>query len=130
MGAVRVNTRQANRMAELAGFSVLEVGGAQLGKEEDGQNQVDGGKHHIVDHRLDLGRCSGPGAFDGAGHIPGTCGESCGRHQAGHCQDHNQHHDQALIVEFTHKFPPLYVVNLWGRYASPPKDLRKSGRSP
>gem|GEM_PF-5759296 len=96
-----------SRPLELAGFSVLEVGGAQLGKEEDGQNQVDGGKHHIVDHRLDLGGCGGPGTLDGAGHISGTGGKSCGRHQAGHCQDHDKHNDQALIVEFTHRFPPL-----------------------
>ena len=42
-----------SRPLKLTGLPILEISGTQLGKEEHRQDQVNGGKHHVVDNRLD-----------------------------------------------------------------------------
>ena len=57
-GAVSVKTtREQNSRCspfKLTRLSIVEVGGTQLHKEENGEDHINGRKYHIVDNGLDL----------------------------------------------------------------------------
>lgn len=66
--------RQANRMQgrselKLAVFSVLEIRGADLDKEQDGKDHVNHRENHVVYDGLHLRLRCIPGALDGAGNV-------------------------------------------------------------
>lgn len=69
---------------KLSVLSIVEVRRAQFRKEKHRQNQVDCGKHHLVDHRLDLPGGVIPCSLNRPGHIAVCRKRSCAKQQAYH----------------------------------------------
>ena len=56
-GQGKNQTREQNSRCspfKLTRLSIVEVGGTQLHKEENGEDHINGRKYHIVDNGLDL----------------------------------------------------------------------------
>lgn len=93
-----------SRPLELATLSVVKISCAEFGEEKHRKDQVNGGKHHVVDDGLDLRGCRGPGAFHRSGHIAGAGSKGRGSHHADQQQGQGQHHTKALAFHFAHRY--------------------------
>lgn len=56
---------------KLAMFPIVEVRGPDLNEKEHGQNHVQNGENYVVNDRLNLALCAGPGLLHSARHVPG-----------------------------------------------------------
>jgi len=83
-------------------FAVVEVRHPQFGEEKHGQDQVDGGEHHLVDHGFDLRGRVFPRPFNRPCHIAGGIG--IGGHAEYACQDKDKAKDKQKLLGFFHGF--------------------------
>ena len=95
------------RPLKLTVLTIVEIRHAELGEEEHGEDEVDGGKHHIVDHLLDLVGGVVPCALDSSGDV--ACSEGGSRHAEGD-QKNEAERDDELSFAF-HRFQPFQNKN-------------------
>lgn len=90
-------------------LSIIQIRGCHLDKKQDGKNQINHRKDHIVDHSLDLPACGNPCVLYGSGNIT-FCSKSGYAHHGNHEKCHHKQYNYFLFCFHIAPFVFQFIV--------------------